>query len=275
MDRQDLLGGLNHDNTIGVSDFGLVHLKGLTNLRKLNLGGTKVTDAGVQDLQKVLPKVTIIHWPKSWVCGEAGGPTNHHRQAGMPGLRQRRLRKILVATAFLESADAAPKCLALDHWPLWSLREKRMMNQSKAIAFDVDPASLLSLREALPEWEIEAVRGATAALLTQDSDPGAADLLIVGARDDVTETLGLCRGLRSQAGRAVTPLLVLVPPAQPALVRAALEAGADSCLVLPVNAKEVASMLAHARAGNQPGRHTLNLDQAQREDRWRDDGGQG
>jgi hypothetical protein len=34
-------------------------------------------------------------------------------------------------------------------------------------------------------------------------------------------------------------------------------------------------MLARAHAGNQPGRHTLNLDQAQREDRWRDDGGQG
>jgi len=39
--------------------------------------------------------------------------------------------------------------------------------------------------------------------------------------------------------------------------------------------KEVVGVLAHARAGNQPGRHTLNLDQAQIEDRWRDDGGQG
>jgi hypothetical protein len=58
-------------------------------------------------------------------------------------------------------------------------------------------------------------------------------------------------------------------------VWAALEAGADSCLVLPVHAKGVASMLVHARAGNQPGRHTLNLDQAQIEGRWRDDGGQG
>jgi hypothetical protein len=34
-------------------------------------------------------------------------------------------------------------------------------------------------------------------------------------------------------------------------------------------------MLAHAQAGNQPGRHTLNLEQAQREDEWQDDGGQG
>ncbi len=36
----------------------------------------------------------------------------------------------------------------------------------------------------------------------------------VGARDDEAATLGLCRGLRQQAGRAVTPLLVLVRPAQ-------------------------------------------------------------
>jgi DNA-binding response OmpR family regulator len=150
-----------------------------------------------------------------------------------------------------------------------------MPNQSKAIAFDVDPASLLSLREAFPEWEIEAVQGATPASPTQDWNLVTADLLVVGARDDVTETLGLCRCLRSQTGRAVTPLLVLVPPAQSALVKDALKAGANSCLVLPVHAKEVAGMLARVRQGNQPGRHTLNLDRAQIEDRWRDDGGQG
>jgi hypothetical protein len=37
----------------------------------------------------------------------------------------------------------------------------------------------------------------------------------------------------------------------------------------------VAGMLARVRQGNQPGRHTLSLDPAQIEDRWRDDGGQG
>jgi hypothetical protein len=46
-----------------------------------------------------------------------------------------------------------------------------------------------------------------------------------GARADVTQTLGLCRGLRSQAGRAQSPLLVLVQPGREPLVRAALEAG--------------------------------------------------
>jgi hypothetical protein len=34
-------------------------------------------------------------------------------------------------------------------------------------------------------------------------------------------------------------------------------------------------MLAHARAGNQSGRHTLNFERAQAEDLWRDDGGEG
>jgi DNA-binding response OmpR family regulator len=155
------------------------------------------------------------------------------------------------------------------------MREKSMRNQPRAVAFDVDPASLLSLREAFPEWEIEAVEQAPAAALTQDWNLGAADLLIVGARNDEAATLDLCRGLRKQAGRAVTPLLVLVPPSQPALVRAVLKAGANNCLVLPIHAKEVASMLVRAQAGNQPGRHTLNLEKAQTEDRWRDDGGQG
>jgi len=45
--------------------------------------------------------------------------------------------------------------------------------------------------------------------------------------------------------------------------------------MLPIDAKEVASMLVRAQAGNQPGRHTLNLEKAQTEDRWRDDGGEG
>src|SRR5262245_58399539 len=89
-----------------------------------------------------------------------------------------------------------------------------------------------------------------------------------------TPGLGLCRGLRSQAGAAHTPLLVLVGPAQEALVSAALDAGANSCLVVPVQAEDLVSRVARARAGNRPGRHTLGLDRAQREDSWRDDGGE-
>ncbi len=174
-----------------------------------------------------------------------------------------------------------------------------MSNPSKAIAFDLDPASLLSLRGALPGWDIVVVLGATAASLAHDWHPGAAGLLVVSAREPVAETLRLCRFLVScgefstdsrgemvatsgrhgnrqdQPRRADAPLLVLVPPGQNSLVRAALEAGADSCLVLPVHAKEMASVLARGERGNQPGRHTLDLDRAQAEDRWRDDGGQG
>jgi DNA-binding NarL/FixJ family response regulator len=174
-----------------------------------------------------------------------------------------------------------------------------MPHQLKAVAFDLDAASLISLREALPEWQIEVVNGATAASLHPHWDPAAADLLVVMARAEVAETLGLCRflvfrgvfstdpreevaktsGLRrsrpDQARQADARVLVLVPAGQEPLVRAALEAGADSCLVLPVHAKEMANMLARVRQGNRPGHHTLNLDRAQCEDRWRDDGGQG
>lgn len=174
-----------------------------------------------------------------------------------------------------------------------------MANRSKAVAFDMDAASLTSLRDALPGWHVDVVNGATASSLADDCNPGAADLLVVRARKDVAETLALCRFLvftggfstesraevtetvglngsaQTQARRADAPLLVLVPRGQESFVRALLEAGADSCLVLPVHAKEMASMLVRARQGNQPGRHTLDLECAQTEDRWRDDGGQG
>jgi len=149
-----------------------------------------------------------------------------------------------------------------------------MPDRPRIIAFDVDAASLGSLRQAFPAWQVETVNGATIESLERHWDPGAADLLVVGSRAEVAETLGLCRGLRSQAGRVRTPLLVLVQPAQEALVRAALDASADSCLVLPVHAKELVTMLSRALGGNQPGRHTLGLDQPQREDRWRDAGGE-
>ena len=42
-----------------VTDAGLVHLKGLTNLQSLGLKNTKVTDAGVKKLQAALPKCEI------------------------------------------------------------------------------------------------------------------------------------------------------------------------------------------------------------------------
>jgi hypothetical protein len=174
-----------------------------------------------------------------------------------------------------------------------------MPHRLRAVAFDLDPASLTSLREALPECDVEAVNGATAASLTPGWNPRAADLLVVQARAEVAETLSLCRFLaddsvlsadccdeaadaterggrrQDRARRAGAPLLLLVPAGQDRLVQRALEAGVDSCLVLPVHAKQVANMVAHAGQGNRPGRHTLNLDQAQAEDRWRDDGGQG
>jgi DNA-binding NarL/FixJ family response regulator len=169
----------------------------------------------------------------------------------------------------------------------------------RAVAFDLDPASVLSLREALPQWEIEVVNEAPTASRVRDWNPGGVDLLIIRAREDVGETLGLCRllaccGLFSRAlhdegadqlgqhrsrqneiRRVDAPLLVLVLPGQESFVRAALAAGADGCLVLPVHAKEIASMLARMEEHNQPGRHTLNLDQAQDEDHWQDEGGQG
>jgi DNA-binding response OmpR family regulator len=149
-----------------------------------------------------------------------------------------------------------------------------MSGALKVIAFDVDAASLDSLRQAFPGCQVEAVSGATAGSLARDWNPGGASLLVVGAREETAQTLGLCRELRSQAGRAQTPLLVLVQPAQEALVRAALDASANSCLVLPVHAKELITMVSRALGGNRPGRHTLGLDQAQREDQWRDDGGE-
>jgi DNA-binding response OmpR family regulator len=146
--------------------------------------------------------------------------------------------------------------------------------RAKVFAFDVDPDSLASLRQAFPDCEVAVVTGATPGSLDREWSPQEASLLVVGVGSRVAQTLGLCRGLRSQVGRAHTPLIVLVSSAQEDLVRAALEAGAHSCLTVPVHAKDLVSVAARARTGNRPGRHTLGLDQAQRADQWRDEGGE-
>src|SRR5437660_12774128 len=77
------------------------------------------------------------------------------------------------------------------------MQEIPMPSQSKVIAFDVDQASLLGLRQALPDTVIEVVNGATAASLTRDWNPGTVDLLVVNARKEGAQTLELCRFLVS------------------------------------------------------------------------------
>ena len=48
-------------NDTKISDAGLEHLKGLTQLQSLWLLRTKVTDAGVKKLQQALPNCPITH----------------------------------------------------------------------------------------------------------------------------------------------------------------------------------------------------------------------
>jgi FKBP-type peptidyl-prolyl cis-trans isomerase 2 len=168
---------------------------------------------------------------------------------------------------------------------------------SRVVAFDVDAASLASLHVALPEWEIESVNGATPTSLSGHWNPRAADLLVVGTRNNVAETLALCRLLsfcvsyspeaRSEGREALVPeqspqrtaiwnapLLVLVPAGQKTLVEAVLEAGARGCLMLPIHLSEITSMVARVRADNRPGRHPLDLGRFQEEDLWQEDGGE-
>jgi hypothetical protein len=67
---------------------------------------------------------------------------------------------------------------------------------------------------------------------------------------------------------------VLVPTTRQDLAPAALESGADACLVLPLCGAGLVSAVARARGVNQPGRHTLRFERDQGRDHWRDDGGE-
>ena len=45
-----------------MTDTGLEHLKGLAQLRELNLGDTQVSDSGVSRLQQALPHCRIYRY---------------------------------------------------------------------------------------------------------------------------------------------------------------------------------------------------------------------
>jgi len=149
-----------------------------------------------------------------------------------------------------------------------------MAKRPKVLAFDVDADSLTTIRDAFPEWDVEVINGATTASLDRDWNPAGADLLVVGVRGGLAETLGLCRELRSQAGRAHVPLLVLVAPALRALVSGELGPSNHSCLALPVRASDLVGAVTLAQSGNRPGREALGPDGAGRGDPWRDEGGE-
>ena len=51
---------LDLSHNVGITDDGLAHLKGLSNLTRLGLLGTRVTEAGVRELQKALPHCSIV-----------------------------------------------------------------------------------------------------------------------------------------------------------------------------------------------------------------------
>jgi hypothetical protein len=170
-----------------------------------------------------------------------------------------------------------------------------MNDPLKAVAFDLDAASLRCLLDALPDWEIEVVSGASTSSFSGDWNPGGADLLVLMAREEAAETLELCRLLlccgdlsagddspsasrgqeetRGQRPRPEATLVVLVPPRRENLAADALESGADACLVLPLCAKELLGAVTRAHAGRQP-RLCASPHRAHEED-WRDEGGQG
>src|SRR5687767_11455885 len=76
---------------------------------------------------------------------------------------------------------------------------------ARAVAFDVEAASLVSIREALPGWVIDTINAATPVSLAHSWDPGAADLLVVSARGNATDTLAMCRFLSSCTRSSTEP----------------------------------------------------------------------
>jgi len=150
-----------------------------------------------------------------------------------------------------------------------------MLARPKAIMFDVDLASTLRLKEALPGWRFETMNGATADSIARGWKPGSVDLLVLGILDDGAAALKLCRSLafctvlsevdgqepqhlaradgdcRRGMPRLDAPILFLVSSDQQSLSQFALECGAHRCLVRPLRIKNMTDMLARIHPGHE------------------------
>ena len=88
-----------------------------------------------------------------------------------------------------------------------------MTERGRAIVFNVDEATLESLRQAFSEWQVEVSDRFTIDLLIGGRSLGVVDLLVLGVDANVAESLGLCRILQ-QPGSAHPPIPMLVLPGE-------------------------------------------------------------
>jgi hypothetical protein len=142
----------------------------------------------------------------------------------------------------------------------------------RAMLFDVDASAVASLLEVLPGWRMDTLFGATVQSLPCGWDPSGVELLILGARENFSETVALCRFLSFATdysadfrrlaphggplpgffGHPNAPLLVLVSEGRGCDAGALIEAGAHGVLSLPIRADEVAKTLGGLWASPQP-----------------------
>jgi len=97
--------GVNLTCSLKVTDAGLVHLKGLTTLRSLNLGNTKATDAGLEHLRGLADLHKLILWD-TWVTDAGLEHLN-----GLTNLQSLDLRKTQVTENGVKKLQQAlPGC---------------------------------------------------------------------------------------------------------------------------------------------------------------------
>ncbi|MGE3804000.1 MAG: hypothetical protein AB7K24_04930, partial [Gemmataceae bacterium] len=152
--------------------------------------------------------------------------------------------------------------------------EAIMRAQPSAMTLDVDCASLSTLSKALRGWGISNLNGLQPSQVFRPKN-----LLVLGFRDDVRESLDLCRFLaaavtnpnRGSVREGALPLIVLLAAEQQHLM---LAVGARECLILPVHPRQIRRLLVRALREHHAGTHTLNLHQPACHEPWRDVGGE-
>lgn len=110
----------------------------------------------------------------------------------------------------------------------------------KILIADDDPLSVLYLQDMLLEWGFEVVSAADSeaalALLHDDDGP---ELAIVDALVAGEEGTALCHAIRDTIAERYVYLILMIAQADPAVIGAAIEAGADDYIRKPFSAEQV------------------------------------
>ncbi len=118
-----------------------------------------------------------------------------------------------------------------------------MLRKSKVLVIGMDEKNLLVIRECLGECDVATMDMEEGQDKMSIPDKAKPDLIILNGQSEKQRSLALCKELNTNPTTASIPLVVAFDRHQATQIQYVLEAGAEKCMVKPLNVSYVKSSL--------------------------------